>query len=231
MLVGISQPTFMPWIGYFALLDKVQKFIFLDDVQFEKRSWQQRNHINLDNRKYLLSISVKSKGKFNQKISEVEILYNKDFELIKKKLYYAYNKTRYFKNYYQDICNIIDKKFIFLSELNVELIKYFAKSLDIKVDYDFSSKYFLNFKKENLIFELCKISKCTQYLSTIGSKNYLQDHKFVPGTNIKISFFQYNDVQYNQKGNKFIPKLSILDLIFNEGRNSINIIRGGIHIN
>ena len=85
MILGISQPTFMPWVGYFAFLDRVDKLIFLDDVQFEKRSWQQRNNIKLNNQKYLLTIPVKSKGKFKQKISEVEILNYKNIDLIKKK--------------------------------------------------------------------------------------------------------------------------------------------------
>ena len=67
MLLGITQPTFLPWIGYFAFLDKIQKLIFLDNVQFEKRSWQQRNYICLNGQKHLMTISVKSKGKFNQK--------------------------------------------------------------------------------------------------------------------------------------------------------------------
>ena len=67
MLLGISQPTFMPWIGYFAFLDKIDNLVFLDSVQFEKRSWQQRNNIRLNNQKYLLTLPVKSKGKFFSK--------------------------------------------------------------------------------------------------------------------------------------------------------------------
>jgi len=144
MLLGISQPTFMPWIGYFSYLDKVDNFLFLNDVQFEKRSWQQRNNIKLNGQKHLLTIPVKSKGKFNQKISEVEILHNKNIELIKKQIFYAYKKSNFFQNYYQDICNILDKQYDYLSDLNVELIKFFVKSLDIKVKFDYSSVYSLN---------------------------------------------------------------------------------------
>ena len=100
MLLGISQPTFLPWIGYFAFLDKIDKIIFLDNVQFKKRSWQQRNNIKLNGQKKFLSISVKSKGKFDQKISEVEILHDKNIELIKKQIYFEYKKAKYFKDYY-----------------------------------------------------------------------------------------------------------------------------------
>ena len=87
MLLGISQPTFMPWIGYFGFLDKIDKIVFLDSVQFEKRSWQQRNFIKLDDQKHILTIPVKSKGKFKQKISEVEIIYDDSIKVIKKNIF------------------------------------------------------------------------------------------------------------------------------------------------
>ena len=230
MLLGISQPTFMPWIGYFSFLDRIDKLIFLDNVQFEKRSWQQRNNIKLNSQKHFLTISVKSKGKFNQKISEVEILHDKNIEQIKKQIFYAYKKANYFKNYYQSICNILDKKHTYLSELNIDLIKFFIEALNIKIDFDYSSKYLLNLKKEKLIFELCKLNDCNQYLTTIGSKDYLEGFQVIPETNIKISYFEYQDIQYKQLDKNFIPKLSILDLLFNEGNNSIDIIRKGFKL-
>ena len=74
MKLAISQPTFLPWAGYFSLIDYVDHFIFLDDVQFEKRSWQQRNYISLDKKKFLLTVPVISKGKRFQNINEVLIL-------------------------------------------------------------------------------------------------------------------------------------------------------------
>ena len=230
MMIGISQPTFMPWIGYFAFLDKIDKLIFLDDVQFDKRSWQQRNYIKLNKEKSLLTISVKSKGKFDQKISDVEIIYDKNLDLIKKKIFFAYNKAKYYKNYNNEIFDILDKKYTYLSELNIELIKHFTRILNLNTDFDYSSNYSLNFKKENLIFELCKKNNCKEYLSTLGSKQYLESLNTIPETNIKILYFDYKDTIYNQLSGNFISKLSILDLLFNEGSNSINIIRQGFRI-
>tara|TARA_B100000787_G_scaffold164925_1_gene148192 strand:- start:2886 stop:3581 length:696 start_codon:yes stop_codon:yes gene_type:complete len=230
MMLGISQPIFMPWIGYFAFLDKIDKLIFLDDVQFEKRSWQQRNNIKLNNQKHLLTISVKSKGKFKQKISEVEIIDGNNMELIKKKIFHAYNKSPYFLDYYENICKILDKNHNYLSALNIELIKFFIKTLNIKVNLDYSSNYSLNLNKEKLIFEICKLNNCDQYLTTIGSENYLKEYLVIPGTNTKISYFKYDDVEYSQIKNDFIPKLSILDLLFNEGANSIKILQKGFKL-
>jgi hypothetical protein len=88
----------------------------------------------------------------------------------------------------------------------------------------------LNSKKEKLIFELCKLHNCDQYLTTIGSKNYLKEYSVIPDTNIKIFYFKYDDVEYTQIKNNFIPKLSILDLLFNEGVNSIEILRKGLKL-
>ena len=82
MKIAISQPTFFPWQGYFALIDFVDEFIFLDNVQFDKRSWQQRNYIKLNNNRHLMTIPVISKNKFTQKIFEVEIDYS-NFKIFK----------------------------------------------------------------------------------------------------------------------------------------------------
>ncbi len=230
MLLGITQPTFMPWIGYFAFLNKIDKIILLDNVQFDKRSWHQRNNIKLNNTKHLLTVSVKSKGKFKQNISETEILYDKNTKIIKKKIYHAYSKSDYFKNYYSSICDILDEEYIYLSQMNIALIKFFVDALDIKVDIDYSSKYSFDLKKEKLIFKLCEVNNCNRYITTIGSKNYLGNHKIVPNTNIKISYFEYKFIKYNQIGDNFISNLSILDLLFNEGKNSINIINKGFKL-
>ena len=77
MKIAISQPTYLPWQGYFALIDYVDEFVFLENIQFNKRSWQQRNKIVSNEKEIFLTIPVKTKGKFSQNIFEVEI---DDFE-------------------------------------------------------------------------------------------------------------------------------------------------------
>ena len=143
----------MDWI--FCFLRQFRQIVFLDDVQFNKRSWQQRNNIKLHNQKHLITVPVKSKGKFSQKISDVEIFENEQIELIKKKIFFAYKKAKYFSKYYQNICNILDKKHKFLFDLNIDLIKFFIRELDIKIVIDYSSDYSLTLKR-NLIFEILK---------------------------------------------------------------------------
>ena len=106
MIIGISQPTFLPWCGYMALIENVDEFI-LDHVQFERRSWYQRNYIKVLNKKFLLSIPVLSKGKRLQKINETKINYEKTFiDKIVLTLTQSYSKSPYFDKYSSDIFKI-----------------------------------------------------------------------------------------------------------------------------
>ena len=101
MKIGISQPTFLPWQGYLALINYVDEFIILDDVQFDKRSWQQRNKIKLNNKELVLTIPVKTKGRYEQKIYEVAINNQTNFiEKHLKSIFLSYKKSKYFKNYF-----------------------------------------------------------------------------------------------------------------------------------
>ena len=77
--VAIMQPTYLPWLGYFALMDRVDTFVYLDSVQFARRSWQQRNRIRSADGEVMLTIPVAKKGLRDQKIAEVEILYSSEF--------------------------------------------------------------------------------------------------------------------------------------------------------
>ena len=99
-MIFITQPTYMPWIGYFSFLLKSKKIIFLDDVQFSRRSWQQRNKIKHINEELLLTVPVISKGKKNQNINEVRINNKTNFvEKHLKSISLSYKKCKYFSRF------------------------------------------------------------------------------------------------------------------------------------
>tara|TARA_B100000780_G_C21031353_1_gene413536 strand:+ start:200 stop:904 length:705 start_codon:yes stop_codon:yes gene_type:complete len=228
MKIAISQPTFLPWQGYFALIYYVDEFIFLDNVQFDKRSWQQRNYIKLDDKKKIFTIPVISKNKSDQKINEVKIDY-KNFKVEKflMLIKHSYKKTSYFELYYERIQKILRKNSLHLSKINQDLIIEICSMLNIKTKfYNASSMKLSNeLKKTDLLREICKKKKCTQYISSYGATSYMGDMSQFPETNIKINYFEYENRKYNQIGDKFISNLTILDLIFNEGPHSLEIIR------
>ena len=232
MILGLSQPTFLPWAGYFGLIDYVDDFIFLDHVQFDRRSRQQRNTIKINDSEHYITVPVLSKNKRDQKINEV-LIDNKSnfFENHIKTIKHNYSKTKYFKNYSDDIFDIYRKNHLKLFELNLDLIYYFCKILKISCNFQYSSKLKIdNFSKEDLILEICKLKKCSHYISTIGSKNYLKDLNKFNENKIDIKFYEFLGKEYNQNGKLFIKNLSILDIVFNLGDETLNYIRENFKI-
>ena len=219
MKIGISQPTFLPWQGYLALINFVDEFIFLDDVQFDKRSWQQRNKIKHINEELLLTVPVISKGKKNQNINEVRIDYKTNFvEKHLKSISLSYKKCKYFSNYYPKIENIFNDKFERLFEINSSLISFFIKELNINTKISFSSELKL-IEKKHLINKICEIKGCSDYISSKGSEIYLKNLDETK-LNYKISYYDFKNLEYKQSGSNFIPYLSSLDLLFNLGEKS-----------
>lgn len=229
MIIGASQPTFLPYPGYFGLIDFVDKFIFMDNVQFSQRSWQQRNYIKFNDLDHMLTVPVLKKKKREQLILDVEIddssnYENKHLKTIER----AYKKRKYFDSYYPIISKVYNKKFKFLLDLNINLIEAFLEILGISKNIIFlSSLKIENYKNAELIYQICESQKCQTYVSTIGSKNYLNNYnKIFEKYNVK--FFIYNNAAQLEFDNNHQP--SIIDLIFSHGPESLKIIRSNFKI-
>jgi len=226
MIAAIMQPTYLPWIGYFKLIKSVDKFVFLDDVQFNKRSWQQRNKILLNKKTHYLTVPIKSKGKFLQKINEVmideSIRWRNDHL---KTLELAYKKRKYFKEIYNILKDVYYKKDQYLSSMNIDLIKTIMKYLEIDREIIFSSKLkTLGSKDEKLISILKKIN-VSKYISPEGSKVYIGKGESFINNQIDISYFKYTHPTYNQgNGEEFVKNLSIIDALFNLGKGTLKLI-------
>lgn len=211
------QPTFNPWLGYIYMIQKVDAFVFLDNVQFERRSWQNRNKIKLQNQIFMLNLITK---KAPQKTSLMDIFLDNDQkwkEKFLKTIYHAYSKSVNFKKYYHFLEQNLhqEKKLI---DFNINLILKICKDLDIQTPIYRSSTMNITLeKKERLILNICKILKTRHYLSPEGSKNYLQSTKKIfQDENINIEYFNFIHPTYFQQGDTFIPYLGSLDFLFNE---------------
>ena len=219
------QPTYLPWMGYFDLMDKSDVFVFLDDVQFEKQSWQQRNKIKTPNGEMLLTIPVKQK--LNQKIVDVEIDIKEKWEIKhNKSIRYNYNKAQFFDKYYSFFEEIYSEKWYRLAEFNINIIKWIMHQLKIETKLLRSSELNISGKKTSLIIDICKRLNADTYLSPMGAKLYIEKELFNKA-GIKLEYQQFEHPSYKQLYGKFIPYLSVIDLLFNEGANSLTIIRSG----
>jgi hypothetical protein len=216
--VSICQPHFMPWIGYFLMIKKSNKFIFLDNVQYNRRSWQNRVHIrsshNLNQKKFL-SLSVKENSR-SKKINEI-FLMEKNIEEFNNKIFNSYHKTKhfdFFMNFFQKFFkNNISKN---LSDFNISLINELCKILEIKLNYEKSSNLNLSsYKKEYLILKILQHEKADIYLSNEGSKNYVDEYYFEK-EKIKVLYNEFIHPLYKQlDSDNFLSNLSIIDLLFN----------------
>ena len=218
MKCAIMQPHYLPWPGYFNLMSKVDKYIFLDDVQFSKNSWQSRNQIIINNHKKWITIPTK-KSSLKTNINNKLIDFSKNWQLKQSKtIIQAYSKHSYIKDLEElmNFCNTI--KLLNLSDYNIEIIKFLSFKLNIKVEFIKSSVF--NSKKERTyrVIEILEKIKASEYLSPIGAKDYLEQDKFNEITKVKLKFNNFQSMPYVQKKYKsFLPNLSIIDLIANLG--------------
>ncbi|MBT4512412.1 MAG: WbqC family protein [Chloroflexi bacterium] len=226
--VAIMQPTYLPWLGYFSLMDQVDTFVFLDSVQFNKRSWQQRNRIKTPRGELMLTVPVKTKGRRYQKLCEVEVDNGQTFQHKHlKAMEYSYSKAFYFSVYWDDIHQTLGQDYRYLVDLNIAMIEEFRTKLGIKVELLRSSSLNTEGRNVELLINLCRLLGADSYLSPKGSSVYIEENNLFQKNGIELLYPDYIHPHYRQLYNSFAPYMSILDLLMNEGDRSLDIIRIG----
>ena len=230
MKIAIMQPTFAPWIGQFEMMDYVDKFIFLDTVQYVKREWQNRNKIRVNDKEYMFSIPVKKPSR--SLILKDAIIFEDFRERLINMLNQYYKKAPFFKEIHPFMKEIINYQTDYLSEFNINFITQIAKKLGIDTEFITLSK--TNFKTEKkkgeLILEICKYFDAKVYVSPFGAMGYMKEveNKF-KNLGIEVIYQNYNHPTYHQNG-EFISHLSIIDYLYNEGFNLEKILNGRNYI-
>ena len=222
------QPTYLPWLGYFAMMDKADVFVFLDSVQFVRRSWQQRNRIKTVNGTQLLTVPVIKKGLRNQIICETKIDHSKRFvRQHKKAIELAYTKAPFFTDYSVGLLDKLQKYNDCLSDYNIDIISWLCKQFSINSTLMRSSSLGVSGEKSDLLCNICQAVEADLYLSALGSKIYLERAEAFKNAGISIAYNEFDHPTYPQLYGPFVPFLSAIDLLFNVGVNSIETIRAG----
>jgi hypothetical protein len=217
--VIISQPTYLPWMGYFQIMKEADVYVFLDNVQFEQRSWQSRNRIKSVEKFVWLSIPTHHNNQ--SRINEVEIDNSKPWNrqhlnAIKT----SYGKARYFNDYSSFFKSVYELKWTNLELLNIHLIKYFASQLGLSPLFVKASKLGLEGKRTSLLLDICKMFGADRYVSSIGAKDYMEADgakEIFMNEGIKVEFMKIKLFKYPQLFGEFIPELSVIDLLLNCG--------------
>jgi hypothetical protein len=221
--IAIHQPEHHPWLGFVKKMSQTDIFVFFDDVQYNSSGFQNRNYIKTNTGKTLLSVPVLSK--FDSKINEIKIDKTKNwFKKHKKSIMTNYSKTDFFEEYKNKIEEIYETEYEYLIELNTKVIKFFLNELKIKTKIIFSSSLNLDSNSPKKILEICKKFNADKYISGVhwGLENL--NLKEFSDNQIKIEFQKFLHPIYKQCHSPFIPNLSTLDLILNEGKNGRKIL-------
>jgi WbqC-like protein family len=227
--IAIMQPTFLPWVGYFALMELSDAFVFLDSVQFAKRSWQQRNQIKTAQGVQWLTVPVATKGLRDQLINQVKIESPAAFaEKTVRTLSMVYGKTPFFGQYAPELFAIFEKKHESLSELNVELVLCMARQLGIERSTRRSSEFSSTGRNAELLANLCVELGYGRYLSAVGSREYIEQSTAFRDRGIEVAYNPYVPTPYRQAHGDFVPYMSAVDLIFNVGPESLAVLREGL---
>ena len=203
------------------------KFYFLDDVQFNSRSWQQRNRILVNGRYFYLTVPVIKKGLRSQKINECTIKNNNFFFDHLKIIKHSYSRSKYFNDYYFELQKLSSSitNTSNLCEVNILIIKKILSFLKIKKKLLRSSDLNFNEKRSEKLIKIITSSKEKVYLSTTGSKKYLiEDLDKFKKKEIQVKILNFRGKPYKQLSPNFFSKLSILDLIFNLGDKASNYL-------
>ncbi len=227
MLFSAHQPQYLPWLGYFEKIDRADRFVLLDDVQYKKNEWQNRNRIKGAEGPQWITVPVKAH--LGLKINETEIDNSKPW--VKdhlKSLTTNYHPAPFYDLYYPKLEEFYQQKqWETIGEINVALIEYLLDLIGISKDKCvLSSSLNVTAASTERLVELGKKLKANAYLSGPDGKNYM-DLALFEEANIEVLFQEYNHPEYPQLFSSFQSHLTVLDLLFNCGQQSLEILRQG----
>lgn len=227
MKVAIMQPYFMPYIGYWQLINAVDIFVVYDDVNFIKQGYINRNNILLNGKSHMFSIPVKNISS-NKLIKNHELgIDQRSNKKFLKLIESSYKKAPYYKELQPLIMDIMEFDEKNLSHFILNSIKKILEYLEIKKEIILSSeiKKKNSLKGKEKVIEICRRLEAKEYINAIGGKELYCKEEFEKG-GINLKFIKAKEIKYQQLNNEFIPFLSIIDiLMFNSKEEVINLLK------
>ncbi len=219
MRIGIMQPYFFPYIGYWQLISAVDKYVVFDDVNFINRGWINRNRILINNSEAYFNVPIIGASQ-NKLIMDINVRNDdKEINTNLKRISMSYKKTPYFEETYPLIEEILTSKIPTLGNYNYYLIQKVCNHLDINTNIVLSSEINKNndLKGEEKIINICKIMGADIYINAVGGRELYHKDRF-DKEGITLYFLKTDDIEYVQFGTDFTPRLSIIDVLMFNGR-------------
>lgn len=224
--VAILQSNYIPWKGYFDLIAAVDEFILYDDMQYTRRDWRNRNLIKTAQGLRWLTVPVIVKGRYEQPIKDTLIDNNGWQDRHWKTFVHQYKKARCFEEISGWLSPLYNnERYEHLSNMNRMFIEHICTYIGIKTKISCSCDFELVEGKTERLADLCKKVGATEYVSGPAAKNYI-DQSVLTKHGIELTWFDYNGYkEYPQLHGPFEHGVSIVDLLFNCGRESASYMR------
>jgi hypothetical protein len=219
MIVGIHQPNYLPYLGFFDKLQRSDIFIIYDDAQFNKGDFQHRNRIRIYHGSKWLTVPVEKK---NIPINEIKIrndmlIGNNKWNLDHlKQIQDNYSKAPFYEKYRTHLAEIYLNNHESLLDLNMELILFLADALDVRKKIVYSSEFGFASASTEKIIDLVKAVDGDQYLSGPSGRDYLDVRQFEMN-DIDLVYQDFKHPAYSQQYKGFIPNMTALDALLNIG--------------
>lgn len=227
MVIGILQPGYLPWLGFFEQMHRSDVFVIYDDVQYDKEGWRNRNRIKTANGIQWLSVPVLFKLTDAPLITEIKI--DNKVNWRKKHLMSIrqnYGRAPYFKDYSGFFEDAYAMEWDYLIDLDLFFIEGLARFLGIgnKIIHRSST---LNVTGDRIgrLINLCKHFGADTFYEGYAGKDYI-DENLLLAQGIKVEYQDYKHPDYRQLYGEFVPYLSVVDLLFNNGSESLAILTG-----
>ncbi len=225
--IAIVQSNYVPWRGYFDLIRSVDEFVLLDDVQFTRRDWRNRNRIKTAKGPAWLTIPVRSKGRYHQLINETEVV-GPDWAINHwQKIEAAYKSAPYFDVYRGGLLSLFEQaqRESNLTNINFILLSEICKLLGITTPFSWSSDYGHVGSKTERLLRICVQANADCYLSGPAARAYIDPQRFIEN-GIELVYADYEGYpKYPQLYGEFCPNMSIIDLIFCAGPNALEYMK------
>jgi len=224
MVIGILQPGYLPWLGFFEQLARSDVFVVYDDVQYDKHSWRNRNRIKTANGIQWLTVPVRFSLDSKQLVKDVEIDNSQKW---RKKhadsLRQSYGKAPFFSEIWPLFAEVYDREWEKLVDLDMHFIERIGRYMGLERKIIKSSTLAVEGGKIDRLLALCQYFGADVFYEGAAGRNYIHEEAFEKG-GVKVLFQDYSHPVYNQLHGDFVSYLSIADLLFNCGRESLAIL-------
>lgn len=221
--IGIMQPYFFPYIGYWQLMNAVDEYVIYDDVNYIKNGWINRNNILLNGNKYLITLPLDKASPFKL-INQIRITSDDNVKhKILKTIEQAYKKAPYFDKIFPIIQAVITEESCLISKALIKQFHLVNNYLGIKTKLIVSSELKKDnaLRAQNKVIHICKLLNATDYINAIGGQELYSKSDFEK-ENLKLNFIKTKENNYPQFKNEFVPYLSIIDVMMFNSPEKIN---------